>query len=505
MLDITKHNRSTIGGNKWKANGGCGTFCYPPGFGKTRAALLIAKSVLTKYPDKDILILVPSVAIREMWLDAIRRIDEKLEFTPEEISRFVIETPISARNNILYGTEFTLQIVDEIHKFVGTLRYALLRAFSHKSILGLTGTFPTGLNGILLSKICPVIDTITETEALSQNWISQFREYNIECVLTDEDKERYEKFSIPIASTLEQFKGMSKRIVRQDGSTLFKSDYHAIQSCKSGLKTMDALGRSMYISADDIRSTVAAYMEWTPRLDLSTEFGKDRDDMWNPTHIKETVLVFTDFVDKRNRIIINNVVKLNKVAEIYKKFPSKTICFNESTDFADAIANVINSSVDVPIAICYHSNIESRGLINLVTGDFYRYGKGTVKEGQIKVFGKTKLRDIALAGLADGTYSFLCTARALDEGVDIPSIEQVITTAGTANPTQYTQRGGRGKRVDIYNPNKVTKIFNLYFNDFMGSTGNLIRSRDKQKLISNQTERHSNVVWISDLSDISDL
>ena len=80
----------------------------------------------------------------------------------------------------------------------------------------------------------------------------------------------------------------------------------------------------------------------------------------------------------------------------------------------------------------------------------------------------------------------------------------MITTAGTANPIQYAQRGGRGKRIDAYNPNKVTKIFNLYFEDFIGSNGNLIHSRDKQKLISNQRERGSNVVWLSDLNDISE-
>ena len=99
---------------------------------------------------------------------------------------------------------------------------------------------------------------------------------------------------------------------------------------------------------------------------------------------------------------------------------------------------------------------------------------------------------------------FLSTARALDEGLDIPTIEQVITTAGTANPVQYAQRNARGKRVDIYNPNKVTRILNLYFDDFIGASGNIVKSRDKQKLVAKQRERNSTVIWLHDLSDISE-
>jgi superfamily II DNA or RNA helicase len=354
----------------------------------------------------------------------------------------------------------------------------------------------------MLDKYCPIVDTIYEQEALTNGWISEFIEYNIACELTDEDKIRYDKFTVLISETLNLFKGLSKHIIKQDGEPLFKDDYNVIQSCKSGLKTKDVLGKPLYIPAKHIRQTIAIYREWTPTLDITTEFGKERDDYWNPENIKVRVTNFTDFVRHRNDIIINNKVKLNKVLDIINAFPNKTICFNESTDFADDIATALNDNAHRQIATVYHSNITSRPIWDDRLDDYFRYGKSSAKKGQVKLFGKDTLKSVAIQGLIDNTFKVLCTAKALDEGLDIPTIEQVITTAGTANPIQYEQRKGRGLRLDIYNPNKVTKIFNLYFEDFINPRGEITKSRDKQKLIAKQRERSSNVVWITELSEI---
>jgi len=502
MIDLTKHNRAIEGLNKWKAARGRGTLEYITGFGKTRVGLLLIRQVLTKYPLAEILILVPSVAVGAVWVDAINAEDEYLMFTDAEKKQISIKSEATVSINDL-EINYKLLIVDEVHKFTAPERYKLLSKLTYTSILGLTGTYPTGSNKAKLDEYCPVVDTIYEQEALANKWISQFREYNIPCYLTDEDKERYEKFSIPIRETLDIFKNVHKKFRRTDNTFMFDSDYSLINACKSGVNTVDQLGRSLYISATDIRYTTALFMDWSLSLDLSSDYGKSRNDNWHPDNIKVKAFIFADFVSKRNEILINNQIKADKVVELIKLFPNKTICFNESTFLADTITDNLNKAFDRPIATVYHTNITSRPLWDKVINDYIRYGSGA-KKGEIKMFGKTTLRNIAIDGLRTGEYTVLLTAKALDEGLDIPSIEQVITTAGTANPIQYAQRGGRGKRVDAYNPNKVTKIFNLYFEDFIGVNGTLVKTRDKQKLINNQRERGSNVIWISDINLITE-
>ena len=139
------------------------------------------------------------------------------------------------------------------------------------------------------------------------------------------------------------------------------------------------------------------------------------------------------------------------------------------------------------------------------TGKWIRYGERSVNAGKVKKFGKDSIRKLAIEGMINGTYTFLSTARAFDEGLTIPNLKQVITTAGTANPMQYAQRGARGKTVDIYDPNKVTRIYNLYFEDFniLNSDGEpeLVKSRDKTKLLLRQSNNKNNIVTL-DLTEL---
>jgi len=102
--------------------------------------------------------------------------------------------------------------------------------------------------------------------------------------------------------------------------------------------------------------------------------------------------------------------------------------------------------------------------------------------------------------MISGKYKYLVTTRALDEGLTIPNVEQIIITAGSINPIQQSQRTARGKTIDNKNINKQTKIFNLYFDDFYTLSGQYIKSRDKQKLLDRQS---SNVYFINSLNDIS--
>ena len=506
-MDYTKHERSITGINRWESADSIGTLLYVTGFGKTRTGLLAANRILEKKPTAKIVILTASDAVGKVWAKAITAPDEFFSFTPWQITNsFSIYSAATMSNILNGGTKnicWDLVIFDEIHKFTAPERYTLFSRLDYKTILGLTGTYPIGVKKAMLDKYCPVVDIISEREALDNGWISNFVEYNIACQLTDEDRARYEKFTVPIHETMELFKNLYKKFIRPDNTLLFKDDYHLIQSCKSGLKTKDNLGHPTYIPADHVRQLCATFMGWTPTLPLNTEYNRTRDEYWNPENIKNRVAIFTDFVDKRQDIIINSDVKLEKVVEIFKDSQLSTICFNESTEFADRVAKRINDEFgsDKALAVVYHSNMESRPLWDDDIQDYIRYGSGQ-KAGEIKVFGQATLKKIAVEGLASGYYKFLSTARALDEGLDIPTIEQVITTAGTANPIQYIQRTGRGKRVDIYNPNKVTKIFNLYFEDFVGSSGNIVKSRDKQKLIAKQTDRNSTVIWVEDLADL---
>ena len=312
--------------------------------------------------------------------------------------------------------------------------------------------------------------------------------------LSDEDKIGYIKFSEPISETLRLFKNCHKLFKLQEEIYLFKDEYDLIQSCYSGKKISKG-----YIKAYIIREQLASKMGWSKKLDLSTSQGKALEDYWNPVNLEIRTKTFVNFVRKRTEIIHNNTIKLNAVLDIYNKFPNKTICFNESIDFAERIKDSIRFTLNMS-AICYHSKIISSSLIDPNTNQYYLYMSGA-KVGEPKMFGKKAILDDMLKGMINGKYNFLSTARALDEGIDIPNLEQIITTAGSANPIQYSQRSARAKTIDCYNPSKIARIINLYFDDFQ-SEGETIRCRDKQKLRLRQKFSNSNVNWVNSLDDV---
>ena len=57
--------------------------------------------------------------------------------------------------------------------------------------LALTGTYPHG--NTTVEELYPIVDIITEDEAIKEGWISKYREYNIKLELEDDDKEQYYK------------------------------------------------------------------------------------------------------------------------------------------------------------------------------------------------------------------------------------------------------------------------------------------------------------------------
>lgn len=466
---MTKDERSDIGIDRFLKAGAIGTLHYIMRFGKTRISCRIAQRYHNNKNDK-VSIVVPSVAVKEEWI--------------KELDNFTVEPDIFTATEAVNLKDYKtgLLIIDELHKFTSTKRLELIKGniIESKFRLGLTGTYP---NDDIIKEYYPVVDTITEEEALNNKWISNFREYNIPLELEMSDKAEYIKYSTIMYEVLSTFKNLKDIMLDTDGSHIFKDDLDVIISCYSGR----TFGKSR-VKSQHIREYVAVRMGWKPTLDLDFGRNGDIDKYWNPDNIKDRVTNFYKAMKARNDIHNINNVKLNAVLQLYSKFKDKNfIIFNESIAFADIITDTINNTFNTNTAIAYHSGIKSRPLRDFITNKFI-----LDKKGNIKKFGKAKQLQYIKDMMSMNLINAICTAKALDEGLNIENINVVITTSGTANPVQYSQRSARGKTIDKYNKNCVTYIFNLYFDDFMFMVDNQYRhfkSRDKAKLMLRQQNR----------------
>lgn len=489
--DPSKTLRQNQGIEIWRQNKGIGTHLYCPRFGKTQFGVTIANKVVAKLLGQNItpkvLILTPSEYICRNW----RSYWDNYDFNVYPIK--IVSINYYLENTNLHH-DYDLVIVDEVHKFLTDIRYAALKELRSKSKywLQVLGLLPPEKDKGLILDLAPIIDVITDEEAIKNNWIAPSINYNVSLTLSDEDKIRYIKHTNIIGATLELFKGIHHKL-KHNGREIFESDFDAIYACFTGRKLPHG-----FIEGKVFREMVAQVMGWSRDLDLTTDYGKQRDKHWNPNHIYEVAKTFQMVIKTRNEIIANNDVKLDVVVKLINKYNVPTIVFNESIDFVTKIADALGKD-----AIAYHSKIESRPIWDELNNDWFRYKSGA-KEGEPKMFGKDKIKQELIEGMLSGKYKYLITAKALDEGLDIPNLELVIITAGSTNPLQQGQRSARGNTIDINNTTKQTKIFNLYFDDIITSDDNgdlkVIKSRDKAKLMERQVQNSIELLNIDEIS-----
>lgn len=177
---LTRTNRQKVCISKWLKFNGKATIEACTGFGKTRVALTICKSLVNCNPNAFILIVVPTENLKEQWIKQL--IEWQLfDNCKVEIINSVIKKDWTC----------DLLINDECHLFASDTFSAVFTAVEYKMILCLTATLER-LDGkeILIKKFAPVCDTITIQEAEKNHWVSPIKEY---VVLIDVDLTDYKE------------------------------------------------------------------------------------------------------------------------------------------------------------------------------------------------------------------------------------------------------------------------------------------------------------------------
>lgn len=484
--DATKTTRMLVAIDKFKQNKGVGTFDHCPGFGKTREGLMILENCINSRnyslsPYTNFLIVTPSAIIAQMWEEQIK------DNFPTIQHKIFVKTIDSITFEFIEELKFYLVIYDEIHKYLSDIYFEKMTNIEHVFRLGLSGSIPDIFNKYFnrLHSFCPVIDTISEKEAITNNWTSKYIEYNIGLKLSDEDRVAYLKYSTKITEILDKYKRDYQKF--SIGSEyVFDGDLNLILSGLSGKK----IGNT-FVKSNVIRNQIAKIHNW--HIDINPYIPEEKliNDMYHPDIIFHDSKVLQNMVHLRSDILNNNIIKINACAEIYKLNLGKTIIFNESTDMADKLGLII------PKSLVFHTYIKAQPIIDITTGEYYK--KKTKDE--VKLFGKTSLKALIPTLLTTDALDCIITARALDEGFNAPCISTVITTAGSMNYNQHKQRSARAKRIDFDNPDKRVIIINFFFDDFTLPDGTNVNSRDKEKLIARQKFMNVRPIWCKSIQE----
>jgi len=287
---MTRTERQQEAIKKWIKNKGVGTWEFPTAFGKTYTAITAIKAVRKKYPNLSVLVVVPTTTLKDQWNDEL--IKHELYFN---IDVLVINTVIK------HKYKYDMLIIDEIHSSVADTLKEVFNCVKYKLILGLTATFER-LDGkhLLLNKYCPIIDQVSTYEALVNDWISIYKEYQVIIEVDD----------------IAEYKRLNKEFIQY--FEFFGYDFD------KAMKTAGPEG-------------------WKYKLKLRDEMYQGKDESKRKEILQAITINSVGLMrvmQKRKAFINNHPKKIEIAKKIMKARPdAKIITFSNNVNMAEALEN----------------------------------------------------------------------------------------------------------------------------------------------------------------------
>lgn len=416
----------------WKEVKGRGTLVACTGFGKTYVALTIMSRMGRAKPNVTFQVVVPTIFLKEQWEDRI----EKLPIKPGRITIDVVNGLVQEYSGSPVRAADVL-ILDEIHKYGGPVFSKVFDAVDYDRVLGLTATMREDDKRDLILDAAPIFDVVTLEEALEEGWVSPFIIYNWGVPLSDKEQREYD------AANRQFYKHFNT----------FNMDWNLAMKC---------------LNDSNARRRRANFLRWEEK------------------RVHRAAINFIRAVKKRKKILYTADSKIEAAKRLIRKFYKKTtICFSQRTEVADKLTEAIGKR-----AVSYHSNIDGRYL-----DDDYNEYQEKPEDVEASYYGKKAMKELAIERFKNpySPVNVLNTARALDEGADIPAIDMGIVVGGTSKSLQAIQRKGRIIRLE---EGKRAIFVNIY----------ALGTQDEKWLNDRQSSTPSETIeWVRLLEEIEDV
>lgn len=430
MTPIEKYNEQIISAfQQAKGKGYC--FCVNP-ITPYKLVALVATRICNKDINRTCFIVTPYYDVTNKIKNEINKIapdnDYKIIFNGKQY--------INYKFNYNYDCTITVGIngdekddVEKLRKLDSCSTFTL-NVFTESSI-------SHELNEFLIRHSHFLKTTVTPDEARMAYLYCPVKEWRIGVELSDADREEYDKANTFISECITIFGNLQN-----------------IESCARGNPALN-------ISASEFRYNFAYENGWNERLDMTSDYDRSIDSVYNPNSLLERANTFYTITQKRKDIAMKNDNKLIAIGDIVKNNIGKKICIiSKSGEMALAIANYLNQEEFQNIGIrCgqYHDCIP----------DAYKCDE----EGNIVLHtsGKNKGEPIILKSQAcstqyeklynNGTINVLSIKFATNVKLKINFDLAIFTDSLTANIVPFKNRFTNSYCNTI--PNEVYRIYSI--------------------------------------------
>lgn len=285
-----------------------------------------------------------------------------------------------------------------------------------------------------LYKICPLLETFKEDEVRSIRLSTPVEEMLVDVQLNSKDEKTLKQHNDYITTSVNIF-----------------GDLKMLDKARIGDKDNN-------VSAEEVCRRVAISNGWSENLDMSIEYNRQIDFLFNPISLSDRAKLTYDIIRARTELLASNESKLQAIYEIVKEHSNKKILIiNKKADFATQVRDYLNKGFDKQVCECFHDQLDSIELKD-INGNFVTYKSG-VKAGMIKMAGAQLQCTMNMSLFNNNQINVLSVGNAPDKKLAI-DIDIVIITSPLCNDIEsYIYR------LDKVNFNSPIKLFTLYISN----------------------------------------
>ncbi len=244
---------------------------------------------------------------------------------------------------------------------------------------------------------------------------------------------------------------------------------------------------SLNISASEICNQIAVDNGWNDHLDMSYEYNRKIDDMYNPNALRERASQMYEYIRLRSSLLTDYEGKLETILNIVKSnSDSKILIINKRGEFANKVTEYINNNSDENICGNYHNKVDDIEAVDVNGNPIYiKSGKS---KGKRKIMGCKAQMTLNETLFNEGKLKCLSLSNAPEKSLSVDVDIVIITSPLCEDIESYLYRLSNVK----FNSEKI-KLFSIFCKNTIEQQKLFNRTIKQSHIIVNKSEFTDNV------------
>lgn len=403
--------------NHWRENKGVGTALVPKIFNDKVIILGILQRMYSRSPTCNTMIITDNFQDR---LDIIEFLTNQEETENNEefkkiiadkyIKIFTVNYLDTLRNIgycdlvVLYHTEsLTERLKEQMER--SKFKLVVLRKF-----------MPTVDDMAYLYTKCPLLSDFKQSEIDEVRTSTPVKEYQIGVTIDNQETvDKLNRCNEYVATSLNIF-----------------GSFEIMQQARVG-------NTQLNISANQICANIAQENGWSETLDMSSEFNREIDALYNPINLRERALQTYEVIRVRAKLLSDYSEKLPVILDIINNNKDKHILIiNKRAEFASAVTEYVNDLSESIVCGNHHDKVENIPAVDI--HGMALYYKSGARKGERRMMGAQSQKTLNEALFATGKLHVLSCNASPDKNLTAKIDIVIITSPQCEDIKSYMYR-----------------------------------------------------------------